>query len=96
MIRWVEQHRLYGAGNPDNRSEGHRRDPKLRPAGGLTRRDAAGDGGLATRAVEKLRRHRLAGVQGLVFLHSTAFTGDKRSHTGKAIDFLGPADDTQD
>ncbi len=50
----------------------------------------------ATRAAEKLRHHRLCAVQGFVFMHTNAFNGDKWSHTGKAVEFLEPTDDTHE
>jgi DNA polymerase V len=50
----------------------------------------------ATRAAEKLRRHRLAAVTGFVFMHTHAFNGDPWSHTGKAVEFLEPTDDTHE
>ncbi|WP_352892876.1 DUF4113 domain-containing protein [Mesorhizobium sp. M0984] len=50
----------------------------------------------ATRAAEKLRRHGLCAVQGFVFMHTNTFNGDKWSHTGKAVEFLEPTDDTQE
>ncbi|OBQ66505.1 Y-family DNA polymerase (plasmid) [Mesorhizobium loti] len=50
----------------------------------------------ATRAAEKLRRHGLCAVQGVVFMHTNAFNGDKWSHTSKAVEFLEPTDDTQE
>ncbi|WP_198021325.1 hypothetical protein [Mesorhizobium sp. LNJC386A00] len=49
----------------------------------------------ATRAAEKLRRDKLAAVQGFVFLHANAFNDDRCSHAGKAVD-LDPTDDTQE
>ncbi|QPC95820.1 DUF4113 domain-containing protein [Mesorhizobium sp. INR15] len=48
----------------------------------------------ATRAAEKLRRHGLCAVQGLVFMHTNKFNGDTWSHTGQALAFLEPTDDT--
>lgn len=50
----------------------------------------------ATRAAEKLRKHKMCAVQGFVFMHTNAFNGDKWSHTGKAVEFLEPTDDTHE
>jgi DNA polymerase V len=50
----------------------------------------------ATRAAEKLRRHRVAAVQGYVFMHTNKFNGDPFRHVGKALSFLEATDDTHE
>lgn len=50
----------------------------------------------ATLAAEKLRHHKLAAVQGLVFMHTSQFNRDKPSHTSRTMSFLEPTDDTQE
>ena len=48
----------------------------------------------ATRAGEKLRRHRVAAVQGFVFMHTHAHNSDPWCHVGKLVEFLEASDDT--
>ena len=50
----------------------------------------------ATRAAEKLRRHGVAAVQGMVFMHTNNFNGDPPCHRSKALGFAEATDDTHE
>lgn len=48
----------------------------------------------ATRAAEKLRRHRMGAIAGQVFMHTNRHNGDPWCHRGASFAFAGPTDDT--